>query len=1140
MSSLAANVFGHKAGGGSSDVTNSDKVETNEIDLRTDELKWVNVNGNRPWKAVDYSPLVNRFVAVGHEAPYAGYSSDGINWQDCTGLTIQMDEIKYGSLSDLSGVFVAISTIKPYYAYSYDGITWTMGDDNMLPDLEYEGHYCGLASINRPDSGVHDTIFLLQTAENKPEDSFPGADAFVSTDGVKWQQITLDNYRKNVWCCGTFSKYQSRYIVFGDTYMQCISYDGVMWRGYSTTGLVNTDMYYWVDATSSPTDIVMISHQAENNVCKYDQVALNTTLQTLPDTPKSVTYANSWFMIPTDSDKTYYSMNGLNWRAINGLTNGTWNSCAYGNEKWVIVGETPGSYAGYLNLPFLHINRNNKNISITTKHQPTENTAFVDLGVLKTHEINTKNMSVDNIDTDYLTVNDTVHALGRVQFGGVLISANRNAYKDLPLYSWQSLTYGNGKFVAIASAASKGRSRVAYSGDGRTWYLVDNIPNLTWTQIEFGNGRFLMVGNSNICMVSIDGINWEAYPVPYSISVIGYGNGMFVGTKNSSTNSIYYTYDGTKWYEGDLPKNDYIYPGAVAFGGGIWVLGCNSTASTCGFYRSFDGIHWFGEREAPKLLVRDLKWGPINGAYGTWICSDHSHIGGHYSLDGGSTWTVANGATVTCWTSIAYGAGMFVCIFGFHHDDGYMDFYYTYDGMSWNPGWHQHYKAYWYDVCYGDGKFVIIGSYTGSDDNDAEYFTTAIITPNKLHLGRTNYLMYLRQKQPSELGTLRVNTIEGYSANIRQINEVQEINGMDIGWLYRTVMELKRATEDREALYGRYFGIDPNNWVNIDINKIYQKALVYPYTSRFMCFGNDGWTYSTDTNSWTEGTGDYPLVACVGEYRSNNYVYDMISGCNQYAYYRLTTSSTSFSLIDTENQGIEHQVVNSIACGGKDRRECLFIYVGNGFMNKSIDGKEFEIIEDMPDNYTSVCWGKNKYVVVIGGGISTLADPVQTEHGGGTGDVQTNDIIETEIPGNTDDVNTGTTINKATHGCLYSEDGIEWKEGNLPQRDWVKVIYYAYSRGLYVALSSDGYIAWSYDADNWTEFKFSNEEGWNNMTSGNGLLIVTKDDKYMYTADLTTFREGTKSFGAKINDIAFGLGKFIICTEQTNGIFVCE
>jgi len=97
--------------------------------------------------------------------------------------------------------------------------------------------------------------------------------------------------------------------------------------------------------------------------------------------------------------------------------------------------------------------------------------------------------------------------------------------------SWNSVTYGNGLFVAVSSTGIG--NRVMTSPDGITWTSKTSAADNIWRAVTYGNGLFVAVaqtGNGNRVMTSFDGITWTARTSAadnqwYSVT---YGNGLFV------------------------------------------------------------------------------------------------------------------------------------------------------------------------------------------------------------------------------------------------------------------------------------------------------------------------------------------------------------------------------------------------------------------------------------------------------------------------------------------------------------------------------------------------------------------------------------------------------------------------------------
>ena len=119
--------------------------------------------------------------------------------------------------------------------------------------------------------------------------------------------------------------------------------------------------------------------------------------------------------------------------------------------------------------------------------------------------------------------------------------------------NWRSVTYGNGMFVAVA----KGSSAVAYSSDGINW-TASNLPtSADWISVTYGDNKFVAVAyNGEIAAYSNDGIEWQQANLPSSanwISVV-YGCGGFVTIANNS-NIVAFSPDGIVWQQISLPGN---------------------------------------------------------------------------------------------------------------------------------------------------------------------------------------------------------------------------------------------------------------------------------------------------------------------------------------------------------------------------------------------------------------------------------------------------------------------------------------------------------------------------------------------------------------------------------------------------------
>jgi len=103
---------------------------------------------------------------------------------------------------------------------------------------------------------------------------------------------------------------------------------------------------------------------------------------------------------------------------------------------------------------------------------------------------------------------------------------------------WESVIYGDGKFVAVAY----GSNQAAYSTDGINW-TASTVPfYASWQSVTYGDGKFVTVADeSDQAAYSTDGINWAASALPSSESwqSVTYGDGKFVAVASGINQAAY-------------------------------------------------------------------------------------------------------------------------------------------------------------------------------------------------------------------------------------------------------------------------------------------------------------------------------------------------------------------------------------------------------------------------------------------------------------------------------------------------------------------------------------------------------------------------------------------------------------------------
>ena len=149
---------------------------------------------------------------------------------------------------------------------------------------------------------------------------------------------------------------------------------------------------------------------------------------------------------------------------------------------------------------------------------------------------------------------------------------------------WYSVTFGNGRFIAIAYNSNI----VAYSDDGITWTQTTLPAKANWYSVTFGNNRFVAVAMGTIAADSNDGITWTQTTLPSSTNwnSVTFGNGKFIAIAWGS-NIAAYSDDGITWTQTTLTSSTNWT--SVTFGNGRFVAIVIDSSIVA---YSDDGITW--------------------------------------------------------------------------------------------------------------------------------------------------------------------------------------------------------------------------------------------------------------------------------------------------------------------------------------------------------------------------------------------------------------------------------------------------------------------------------------------------------------------------------------------------------------------
>lgn len=182
---------------------------------------------------------------------------------------------------------------------------------------------------------------------------------------------------------------------------------------------------------------------------------------------------------------------------------------------------------------------------------------------------------------------------------------------------WRSVTFGNGRFVAVAGSTIGNDTRVIFSSDGITWTEIEDDTDIEhdWRVVKWIEELNLFVagGSGGLIMTSTNGQIWEAQTIPggYDIEEFVFGNDVLVGVTGLNGGEVIYSTNGSDW---SVAAAAGVAQEDVAFGNGVFVSGANGGDD---FLYSTDGITWTAGHFFGSTPTDSPPWGSIifNGEY---------------------------------------------------------------------------------------------------------------------------------------------------------------------------------------------------------------------------------------------------------------------------------------------------------------------------------------------------------------------------------------------------------------------------------------------------------------------------------------------------------------------------------------------
>ena len=677
---------------------------------------------------------------------------------------------------------------------------------------------------------------------------------------------------------------------------------------------------------------------------------------------------------------------------------------------------------------------------------------------------------------------------------------------------WNSVTYGNGLFVAV-SATGAG-NRVMTSPDGITWTSRTSAVDNDWTSVTYGNGLFVAVaqsGTGDRVMTSPDGINWTAQTSAEDNGwrSVTYGNGLFVAVAlDGNGNLVMTSPDGISWTARTSATDNWS---SVTYGNGLFVAVAFSGGGNL-VMTSPDGINW-----SPQTSVEDNKWNSVTYGNGLFVAVSSSETGNQVMTSpDGITWTAQHVANRGVWAGVTYGNGLFVAV---ANDIIGNKAIISPDGINWSNGAFPA-TTYYSSVTYGNGIFVVVSNrgagtkvITSDKVADAPVITAVNSRNNGLSVSFTqansvNVSPILNYEYSTDNG----NTWVAHTSSTSPIT----ISGLTIGTAYNVKLRAINAAGTSCAssafLATPALGTVADAPTNLVITPINTGGII-EFTPPVNDGGSDisNYQYSTDNGS----TWITPSPAI----RTNRIVIN--SG-----------------LINCTTYQLKLRAVNDVGVGAESSVQLIPAAVD--VLGASWTSRTSAVNND---------WQSVTYGIVNGNGLFVAV--------ANTG---TNNRIMTSANGIDWTISTPPANNNwfgVTYGnglfvavsangspkAMYSANGIDWTLGTTPavSNQWVSVTY---GNGLFVAVSRSGSnsrVMTSPNGINWTlGTSTGTDKNWQSVTYGNGLFVAVSNtvgigNQVMTSPDGTTWTIRTSAADNGWNSVTYGNGLFVAVAQSGTG-----
>lgn len=271
---------------------------------------------------------------------------------------------------------------------------------------------------------------------------------------------------------------------------------------------------YWIAAAYGNGKFVTVAPYTNKAAYSTDGISWTGVTLPLSENWTSIAYGSGQFVIiAANTSNMLFSSDGITWRAGRMPNDAMWSSVTCGDDCFIAVATGTSRYAysysgsswSFDDFPITaewsDVTYDGNRFIVTAMYNSVVLSGFTYNWTENLNNANSYSLTKVASNENGLSV-----AIGS-QYGGEVCRSSDG-------YTWNSISvnaemmadiaYGNGKFVIVGSG-----NKALYSSDGQTWRQTTLPDSLSWNTVVYGDGKFVAIASMSVTSaISYDGINW--------------------------------------------------------------------------------------------------------------------------------------------------------------------------------------------------------------------------------------------------------------------------------------------------------------------------------------------------------------------------------------------------------------------------------------------------------------------------------------------------------------------------------------------------------------------------------------------------------------------------------------------------------